>query len=38
MRDLTRTLTGLLAAALALTSLTACASKSQYDTEVARGD
>ena len=38
MRDLTRTLTGLLATALALTSLTACASKSQYDTEVARGD
>lgn len=38
MRAFARTLTGLTTLVIALTSLTACASKSSYDTAVARGD
>ena len=38
MRSFRSTLTGSLAVVLALASLTACATKSSYDTAVARGD
>lgn len=38
MRALTRALPYLIVVALALTNLSACASKQQYDTAVARGD